>query len=222
KEQNLKRDEFEYKVTDKGSNGFFNLFGGKPTVIDFFIGSKDNGIKDFLAEVLKMMNIHYSSIDVKQDRKNYLVNIVKAREKGFLIGKEGRLLDSIQHIVNRMLINRGEEITDVVLDADGYRQKHEHTLKRRISSAVEKARLNGRSITLEKMHAEDRKIVHRIVEREDNLKTQTIGKGDRKKVIISPVSSGSNSQQKNRARKPRRRPNERSPRRPENRNASDE
>jgi len=194
KEKNLKRDEFEYKVIDKGTNGFFSLFGGKPTIIDFYIGSKDDGIKEFLAELLKMMNVHYSSIDVKLDRKKYRVNIVKATEKGFLIGKEGRLLDSIQHIINRMLIKNGEAVTDVILDADGYRQKHESTLKRRVSAAVVKARQNGRTVTLEKMHTEDRKIVHRMIERENDFKTQTIGKGERKKVIIAPIGRGVNQQ----------------------------
>ncbi len=203
KEFNLKRNQFTYEIIDKGSNGFFNLFGAKPVVINFMLQQDDDGVKMFIEGVLKHMDVEYQKITTQKKNDTVLVDLVGVKEKGFVIGKDGRLLNSIQHLVNRMLLNKGIDDVQVVVDCEGYRQNHEKQILGKARDIAQKVKQRKRSYTFDPMRASDRKVIHRYIEKDDNLRTMTVGKGEMKRVVVMPDSDEKPSAENEAAKNPR-------------------
>lgn len=188
KEFNLQEGQFTREIVEKGSGGFFNLFRTRPTVVKFFIPEEDEQLNEFLKTLLDMMGVQYDSMKISKQRGILTVTIVGVEEKGFLIGKEGRLLDSLQHLAYRVLLRSGVQGMKVRIDVDGYRKKQERSMASRIKNIAGKVKRNGRSVTLEPMKPSQRRVVHKIVEGDRSLRTKTVGNGDRKRVVILPDS----------------------------------
>ncbi len=178
--------KLEYEIVDKGSNGFFSLFGTRPIIIKFFMPEKDNGIGEFLEGLLKRMNVRYTQVKVQMNGAEYRVQVTGVQDKGFLIGREGRLLNSVQHLLYRVLLQKGLENPKVTIDVDNYRVKQQDGMMTRVEKMVQKVASGGKSITLDPMNPAERRLVHQYVEKQKGLKTVTIGEGNQKRVVILP------------------------------------
>jgi spoIIIJ-associated protein len=74
----------------------------------------------------------------------------------------------------------------LAVDVEGYRQRREQQLRRMAQRLAEQAVERGRTMTLEPMPANERRIIH--LELRDHLavRTESVGEGDRRKVTIIP------------------------------------
>jgi spoIIIJ-associated protein len=184
KEFNIPRTKLKYEVIDQGSKGFFSLFGAKPVKIRFFIEDDFQALKSFTRELLEKMNIEVESIQMQKENDSINVTIAAPEVKGFLIGKDGKMLDSIQHLLNRYMKKTDEQALNIVLDVDNYRQKKVEKLLFKVKNISEKVRNSGKSFTMDPLIAPDRKLIHQFIENEKDLRTLTVGKGAKKRIVI--------------------------------------
>jgi spoIIIJ-associated protein len=112
---------------------------------------------------------------------------IKRDEEGVLIGKDGRTLESLQMLINRMVNKRLKNTTRVVLDIDGYRKKREDSMVSIGYRLGEKAKRIGHSLTVGPFNAHDRRIIHVTLKDDLCLKTESLGEGEFKKVKIIPI-----------------------------------
>jgi spoIIIJ-associated protein len=112
---------------------------------------------------------------------------VKRDEEGVLIGKDGRTLESLQMLVNRMVNKRLKTTTRVVLDIDGYRKRRADSMASIGYRLGEKAKRIGHSLTVGPFNAHDRRIIHVTLKDDLCLKTESLGEGEFKKVKIIPI-----------------------------------
>ena len=111
---------------------------------------------------------------------------VRGDQKGVLIGKHGRTLDSLQIIVNRMVNKRLKAVAKVALDVDDYRKRRADSLMEMAVRLGEKARRMGRTITAGPFNARERRIIHVALRDDPLLKTESLGEGELKKIAIIP------------------------------------
>ncbi len=188
-EFNLKLNDFKFEVIEEGSKGFFNLFGSKPTKIQFTMSGISDKIKEFTEGILKGINIKYTRININHKDNIYLVEIIGAEEPGFIIGKEAKLLDSLQHLISQMISKYEKKQIKIRLDVDGYRKRREEALVEKVRSISDKVKRLGKSITIEPLNAANRRIVHKFIEKDKAVRTMTLGEGDFKRVVILPASA---------------------------------
>ena len=209
KEFKLKENQFSYEIIQKGSNGFFSIFGMKPTIIEFKIEEKSSSKKNYskkstntstkssakspasnpdvenlLKGILERVGSEYQKIETFESKDEISLNIIGAADAGFLIGKEGRFVNSLQHLLNRMKDRNVDKM--IKLDVDGYNSRKENTIIRKAKGACKKAERTQKSVTLESMKPAERKIIHRFIEQDKNFRTITVGKGFMKRVVIIP------------------------------------
>ncbi len=134
------------------------------------------------------MNVSSFNIDITYKDKSYFVDITGVDNAGFIIGKEAKLLDSIQHLLNQMINKQEKKQLRVKVDVDKYRERRKTALLEKVKNAAEKVKKRGKSITLEPLHAANRRIVHQFIERDKKVRTMTIGEGEFKRVVIFPAS----------------------------------
>lgn len=205
KDHKIKDWELQYEVISNPSNGLFGLFGKKKAEIRFNLLSTEERVKLFIEQLLTQMELRFDSIESRTDHKTVYINIHNSSDAGFLIGKNGNMLEQLQYLVNRVFENV-QGLERIYLDTEDYRLRQEQIFIRSFIPAFNKVKNTGKPITLEPMSAGDRRIIHKYVEGEPLLKTLTVGEGEYKRVTIMPVVQ---KETEPRAQKPQQTPQQR-------------
>ncbi len=175
--------ELKYDILKKPSNGFFGLFAHKIALVRFQLPTTADRATMFTDQLLKKMGISFDSITPRMEGKTLYLEIMGCKDTGFLIGKNGLMLETLQYLVNR-IFEDDRKLEKIYLDADGYRERREAMFIRPFLPQISKIKVHGKPMTLEPMNAAERRIIHRHVERDKGLRTLTIGEGEMKRVVI--------------------------------------
>ena len=152
--------------------------------------------KDFAQGILTKMNIISCDVEVTQNNGIYYVTINNSKDAGFIIGKEAKMLDSFQHLLNQMVNKAEKKKIQIIIDVDGYRERRKKALLEKVDSIAKRVKETGRSYTFEPLLASNRKVVHQQIEKDSALRTRTIGDGSRKRVVVLPVQKPTAEQNK--------------------------
>jgi len=77
----------------------------------------------------------------------------------------------------------------VILDVEGYRERRYVSLRTLALRVAERVHGTGRSITLEPMAANERRVIHMALAENDRVTTESTGVGDGRKITIYPRRS---------------------------------
>ena len=144
--------------------------------------------KYFVSELLKKIGLTVE-LHIKLDKN--VINIdVSGDKMGLLIGKRGDTLDAVQMLavlyVNR---NKNMPYVKVNIDTENYRSKREDTLIR-LAHGLERSVLREKkSITLEPMTANERRIIHSALQNNPRIKTHSIGEEPNRRMVVSLASA---------------------------------
>ena len=103
-----------------------------------------------------------------------------------LIGRRGETLSSLQHIVRLICSRRLERRANIIVDAGGYKSGRSKRLRGLANRMAKQAVQQGRTITLEPMHPNERRIIHLTLRGRNDVSTQSVGEGRGRKVTIVP------------------------------------
>jgi spoIIIJ-associated protein len=127
-----------------------------------------------------------ASVDITESADEILAT-VNGDDLGLLIGKHGSTIDALQHIAARAAFRGEEERKRIVVDAAGYRERREATLRRTADRAVEDALSFGRPVELEPMSPAERKIVHLYLRDRTDVDTHSEGDEPERRLVVTPV-----------------------------------
>ncbi len=128
----------------------------------------------------------YEDLEILQEEENIFVIKIQTNNSHLFIGKNGKNLDNIQHIL-RLLIHRNlDKSIKVSLEVNDYKQSKNEHLKQFILSKVAIVEKNGRDIKLPFYNAYQRKNIHSIVGEHGNpeIYTKSIGQGQDRRLYI--------------------------------------
>ncbi len=182
-EHNIRDHELKYEIIKRPSKGIFGLFANKLALVRFQVPESSDRVRLFTETLLKKMGISYSSITSKMEGKTLYLTIEGIVETGFIIGKNGSMLETIQYLVNRVF-EGDRKLERIYLDADGYRERRESQFLHKYLPQINKIKVHGKALTLEPMSPGERRIIHRHIERDKGLRTLTIGDGENKRIVI--------------------------------------
>jgi len=104
-----------------------------------------------------------------------------------LIGYQGSNLYDIQSLLARILRKKiGQEII-LDLDINGYKSDKEQRFCDLAQDTADEVVATGREKTLFPMNAFERRIIHTELSKRSDVKTESIGEGDDRKVIVIPA-----------------------------------
>lgn len=182
KELRAERDEVDVTVLDIGSKGIFGL-GAKPAKVR--VTKKFDPVataKSFLTEIAVNMGL---KVDVTAILKDRQLNVdVKGNDIGVLIGKRGQTLDSLQYLVN-LVVNKGDApYINVILDTENYRQRRKETLEALAINLAKKVKTTRKSVVLEPMSSNERRIIHAVLQNDKHVSTYSEGEEPYRNVVI--------------------------------------
>ena len=111
---------------------------------------------------------------------------ITGEDLGLVIGRHGQTIDAIQYLANAVMHRHGEQV-EVVIDAQGYRERRERMLHDVAVNAAVEVRTTGRPVALEPMTSVERKIIHLRLKEMEGVGTESDGAEPNRHVVVIPV-----------------------------------
>ncbi len=150
-------------------------------------------IKETVLELLQKLGFE-ASVEVIEEQGTSNIFFCMARvekDQNFLIGQYGTNLAAVQHLVRVMLRKKIEERVNIVVDVNDYFLEKKVILEKEAEKVAFEVLENNISVALRPMLPYERKIVHSFLAKNPDISTESIGKGEERKVMISPKSKES-------------------------------
>lgn len=142
-------------------------------------------IKQVAEELLNKLEI-ISTISVDTDESGAFRIHIETEETGLLIGFHGRTLESFQMLLGMMVSRKLGKWERIYVNVGDYREKREEALMYMAQRAAERALSSGRPVELTRLSAAERRVIHLTLSGDERVKTESIGEGSERKLIISP------------------------------------
>jgi len=126
-----------------------------------------------------------SQIEVETTGQRVLFK-VEGGNSGMLIGKRGQTLEAIQYLVEKIVNKQNEQRVRVLIDVEGYLKTRKTNLQKLASKMADKAQKTKKPVTIGQMNAYDRRTVHLHLKNNSGVRTQSVGEGYYRKLIIFP------------------------------------
>jgi spoIIIJ-associated protein len=117
-----------------------------------------------------------------------LVLDIRGGDLSTLIGRRGETLDGLQYLVRLLVAKELGHYVHVVLDVEGYKAHRAQTLKQLALRMAERVVATHKPAALEPMPANERRIVHLALRDNTQVRTESVGMGENRKVTIIPQS----------------------------------
>ncbi len=191
------RDQFDTVIVKEGKSG---IFKGEEAVI--IVKPRMSQLPDSLRKeeqgegedvirvatgvietLLELIGLE-GTIEASSDETSILIDI-DGDDLGILIGRQGQTLACLQHIIR--LIVGGQLKTWLPLNVDvcGYRKRRYESLQKLALRLAEQVTLRRRSMTMEPMPPDERRIIHLTLADHPDVITYSTGEGEGRKVVIS-------------------------------------
>jgi spoIIIJ-associated protein len=193
----LPREQLEIEILSKGSSGIFGIVGAKKAKIRVTAKTLSVEVaaergKEILTEILRHIDLP-TVIESEMREDQVCLNII-SNGTGLLIGKRGKTLGALQHLVTKILHREVGENVSVIVDTENYRSKREMSLTELAQQLSEKVKKSHRSLTTGPMNAQDRRIIHLALKEDLEVRTKSKGEGNLRRVVIYPVRKGKKPQ----------------------------
>ena len=181
------RDNLEYEVIDKGSNGFLGM-GARPAKIKAKLKIEpkktlEEIATDFLSEIFRVMGLQVNiKINIHEDMMD--VDLA-GNEMGILIGKRGQTLDSLQYLLSLVVNKSSESYVKVKVDTENYRQRRKETLENLAKNIAFKVKRTKRPVSLEPMNPFERRVIHSALQNDRYVTTKSEGDEPYRHVVVS-------------------------------------
>jgi len=140
-----------------------------------------NEISETIKKLIELMGIKEFEINSNESAKRFSLTI-----NNYLNQPEiPRFLEDFEYLIN--LICQKETKPRIWLDINNYRLERERLIVELAKAAAHKAVLNKIEVQLPAMNAYERRLVHLEIASRPDLKTESIGEGSERRVIIKPI-----------------------------------
>lgn len=216
-ELGIPREELNVEVLDEGSGGFLGLAARQARVRltvrsprkeaegqreleeaaeDREDLSEDEEILQITLETIdELMNrmgieakveAHWGKKDEHSKVRPLLVDIT-GEDLSILIGRGGETLEAFQYITRLIVSKEMKRGIPIVIDVEGYKARRERQLRRLARRMADQAIELGRTMVLEPMPPNERRIIHVELRENPRVETESVGEHDKRKVTIIPV-----------------------------------
>ena len=114
-----------------------------------------------------------------------------------LTGQDGKILDSLQYLLRKIVARKTEERLRVSIDVGEFRQKRIEELREKALELAALVREDGKTQTIPGLNPSERREVHMALQEDKEIRSRSVGEGLFKKILIyKPGKNGKPSGRK--------------------------
>lgn len=162
------------------------IFKSKKYIIEC-VEKKDikNYIKDYLNNIDKNFKI---DIKFEVNEKDNIIKVnLFSNNNPILIGKDGKTLDSLQNLIKNSIKNQIDFDIKINMDVSDYKAKKEKYFEKEIKNIIKDILKTHIDVKLDPMNSYRRRIVHNLVSKYKELRTESVGQEPERYTIIKYV-----------------------------------
>jgi len=135
-----------------------------------------------LKRMLEMMNFP-SEVAVTNDQENVTAQI-KGQYVDEIVGDKGKVLDSLQYLLRKMVGKNFPEKAIISLDAGDFRANRDEELSQLALKLAAEVKKKGRTRSIPSLNPYERRIIHIALQDDKDIRSRSVGEGLFKKVLI--------------------------------------
>lgn len=139
-------------------------------------------LKNYLNELLTNMNIE-AKYEVKVREGRISIKMFSSKNS-ILIGKNGQTLKALTNILKQVVYKDLEVYPYILLDVEDYKEKQEKRLERLAKSIAREVRTTGAEIAMDNMNSYERRIVHNVLAKYEDLDTSSEGEEPNRHIVV--------------------------------------
>ena len=143
-------------------------------------------VRELVEGVLDELDLD-GDVEIVEDDDRITASVVGDDDYGLLIGKRGQTIDALQLLAYQAAFRGLRDRKRVVIDAAGYRERRRETLTARADRAAEQALNDGRSVEMDPMSAQERRVVHEHLKDRSGVETYSEGDDPHRCVVVAPL-----------------------------------
>jgi spoIIIJ-associated protein len=132
---------------------------------------------------------------VQQDGR--IVFQIESGNSALIIGKRGQTLEALQYLVEKIINKQNDQRVRILVDVEGYLETRKENLIKMASRMADKAQRINKPVTIGQMNAYDRRVVHLHLKENQAVRTQSMGEGYYRKLVIFPKKRRRENRQAN-------------------------
>lgn len=189
KELDAERGEVEIDVVSRGKSGILGI-GSEPARVRVTLLEQTPDVvrvaTEILDNILSKLGVSAVSSLVQAESEDLggPVFEIEGDDSGLLIGRRGETLRALQFMVKFIAGRQLGERVNLMIDVEGYQQRRYDSLANLAQRVAQRVASNGRSITLEPMPPNERRIIHMTLSEHASVTTESIGAGNERQVVV--------------------------------------
>ncbi len=144
-------------------------------------------IKETVKEIFKMIDEDIR-VDFSLEEENCLNINIKIKEPQSFIGEKGQTLADTETLLKKIVRKKTKDIVFVNLDINNYKKRKMDYLKELALEAAEEVSLTGIEKKFPPMSAYERRVVHMALSEKDDIETESVNEGQKKRVVVKRKS----------------------------------
>lgn len=166
-------------------------------------------IKKTIEDILSLLGVSHELTVVSDESTGIICFHIKTGDPQILIGRDGTHLAALSHIIKRIAdkasplvpadaLRAGKRDTragagikeqlSFVVDVNNYQGKKTEELKNKAAMLAERARYFKSNVEMSPMTPYERMIIHSIFSNTKDIKTESMGEGRNRRVVIKYVA----------------------------------
>ena len=153
-------------------------------------------LRRFLEEIVRVSGldlkivvrtVELSAADASGDAE--VIADLDGRDKEILLERNGEVLKAFEHLAFRALRLEPGYHEKIHLDSGGYRALRFEELRMTARVAAERVQSSHQPFRLNPMSSRERRIVHLALKEMPGVRTESVGMGEERQVVIHPVKA---------------------------------
>ena len=141
-------------------------------------------VHDTTVALLKLLEIQ-GDFEVKETEEAIEINL-NTEDSGIVIGYHGDTLESLQLVLSLCIARKLGEFKRVSIEVGEYKKKREEWLKNLAAETKDKALAESKEIYLSDLKAWERRVVHMILQNDQEVVSESIGEGKDRVLVVKP------------------------------------
>jgi len=138
--------------------------------------------RTFLSELVTDLSFNLN-VSAKQTDEGCWLNLT-GEDVSFLLAENGEMLDSFETLLFQIYGRELDRTERFICDAEGFRQTRKAELQAMARFAAQNVRKNGRPFTFGVLNSTERRVIHLVLQAEEDLTTESVGAGRDRRLEV--------------------------------------
>jgi len=154
-----------------------------------------DALRDFLENIVRaaglQLKVHVQVVESGGASDAEVLADVDGRDKEILLERNAEVLKALEHLAFRALRLEPEHHEKIHIDCGGYRALRFEELRMTARVAAERVQSSKQPFRLNPMTSRERRIVHMALKDMPGVRTESVGVGEHRQVVIHPAETKS-------------------------------